>query len=1112
MERNPVKAVTEFRMRSGKSVRGSDLITLKRKYMKKSTPPGRRHALAPSLFKLFVIMKITLFLIVLSVCHAHAHVYGQGSITLNLQRTSIDKVLSKIEKTGEFRFLYNYDLKALKQKVDVDVKNSSLRETLDKVLANTDLTYKLLGNNLVAIISQTQERQEIRVTGKVTGPNNEPLFGVSVQVKGTSTGTSTNNSGEYSITADENATLKFSYIGYLDKEVAVNGQNVVNVELTPSDRQLDQVVVVGYGAQRRKDITGAVSVVKSTDFENRPIVSAAAGLQGQAAGVNVFASSGKPGWGLTVSVRGNTSLTAKNDPLYVVDGVIVNNIDFINPADIETFSVLKDASSAAIYGASGANGVILITTKKGATGKSKITVNAYTGFSKFAKKVDVLDRDQYLDLIKTMGFTDPNNNNTDWQDVAFGTGKEHNVQVAISGGNAGNRYYVSGGYQKQEGVVAPADYDRYSVRANLENKVKDWLNVSTNLTYLRSEFVDITDNAGGARGGTILSTLSSPPTLGIYKPDGTYTSNVNQASWENPVAMAYGADQKSIDNRVLGNILADFRIMAGLNFRSNFGIESQSTRWDKFQDPYMTDYGRSVKGVGYTSSTQRFVWLFENTLNYTKQLGDHSLTALVGHTMQESDYKYSYAEGREFPNAFVRTLNAAKLRISLPTTESQWSKRSYLARVNYSYNDRYLITTNLRYDGSSRFPDDKRWGLFPSVAVAWRISNEEFMASNNLFSDLKLRVGWGKTGNDGIGDYDYYGLFAPDGAGGFTFNNLAKDNLTWEKTTQTNVGIDASLLNNRLNITIDGYIKKTNDLLVAILPPPSSGFGSQTYNVGAIENKGVELSVNAVAINNQSLRWNINGNISFNRNKVTSLGGFTSIPYGDVYERGGAIRVEAGKPLGSFYGYVAEGVDPNTGMIRYADLDKSGSLSDGDRTYIGYAQPDFIYGLTNTLSYKNFELNVFFQGIQGNDIFNASRIETEGMYDSKNQSTKVLRRWTTPGQITDIPRATGGSAGAPAGFSNDYNTFVSSRFVEDGSYMRLKALTLSYKFGNTVLQKWGIGRMSVYVTAQNLFTITNYSGFDPEVSQNNPNGPGMGIDYGTYPQARSFIFGVTADL
>lgn len=1079
--------------------------------MKKSTPPGRRYAHAPLLFKLFVIMKLTLFFIVLSMCQVHAH--GQGNITLKLQQTSIDRVLNRIERSGEFRFLYNYDLKDLRQKVDLDVKNSGIRETLEKILSGTDLTYKLLDNNLIAIISRHVIKQDIRVTGKVTGPNNEPLFGVSVQVKGTTTGTSTNNAGEYSITAPENATLKFSYIGYLDKEAAVSNQNVLNVELTPSDKPLDQVVVVGYGSQRKKDITGAVSTIKASDFENRPIVSAAAALQGQAAGVNVFASSGKPGWGLTVSVRGNTSLTATNDPLYVVDGVIVNSIDFINPADIESFSVLKDASSAAIYGASGANGVVLVTTKKGTTGKAKISLNAYTGFSTFAKKIDVLDRDQYLDLIKSMGYTDPNNNNTDWQDLAFHTGKEQNIQLGISGGNAGNRYYISGGYQKQQGVVAPADYDRYSIRVNLDNKVKDWLNVSTNLSFLRSEFVDITDNAGGARGGTILSTLSSPPTLGVYRPDGTFSSNVNQGSWENPIAMAYGADQKSTENRVIGNIAADIRLLSGLNFRSNFGIESQSSRWDKFQDPYMTDYGRSVKGVGYSSSTQRFVWLWENTLNYTKTFGDHIFTALVGHTMQESDFKYSYAEGRDFPNAAVTTLNAAAQRISLPTTMKQWSKRSYLGRINYSYKDKYLLTTNLRYDGSSRFSEDERWGLFPSVSVAWRISNEDFMDNSTLFSDLKLRVGWGKTGNDGIDEYAHYGLFAPNGAGGFTFSNLPKEGLTWEKTAQTNVGIDASFLNNRLSVTIDGYIKKTTDLLVAVEPPPSSGYGAQTYNVGAIENKGLEFTVNAVAINSQAVRWSINGNLSLNRNKITSLGPFSkSIPYGGVYERDNAILAMPGKPLGSFYGYVSEGVDPATGMMKYADLDKSGGFSDGDRTFIGYAQPDFIYGLTNTVSYGGFELNVFLQGIQGNDIFNASRIETEGMYDSKNQTTRVLNRWKTAGQITDVPRATGGSAGAPQGFSNNYNSIVSSRFVEDGSYMRLKALTLSYKFGNDLLQRAGIGRLSLYVTAQNLFTITKYKGFDPEVSQNNPNGPAMGIDYGTYPQSRSFIFGISADF
>ncbi|WEK37141.1 MAG: TonB-dependent receptor [Candidatus Pseudobacter hemicellulosilyticus] len=1050
-------------------------------------------------------MKFTILFILLGMAQVQAKVHGQGSITLDLQQTSIEKVLNRIEKNGEFRFLYNYDLQSLRKKVSIKVERSSLSETLRKLFRDTDLAYKVLANNLVVVISTNAARQDIRITGKVTGPNNEPLPGVSVQVIGATTGTSTNNDGEYALTADPKATLRFSYIGYESKDVPVNGQNIVNAQLAASDKQMDQVVVVGYGAQRKGDITGAVATVRAADFNDRPIVNAAQALQGQAAGVNVMAPSGKPGWALAVSIRGNTSLNAVNDPLYVVDGVIVRNIDFLNPQDIESFSVLKDASSAAIYGASGANGVVLITTKKGASGQGKISISAYTGFSNFPKTMGVLDRQQYLDLMSELEYTDNNPGNTDWQKETFGTGREHSLQLALSGGNAGNRYYVSLGYQKQKGVVAPADYGRYSARVNLDSKVKEWLSFTTNINYARSEFVDVADNAGVARGGTILSALTSPPTIGIYNEDGTFTSNPNKGGWENPISAAFGPDQKSRDNRFIGNLTADARIIPGLNFRSNFGAEFQSTRWDYFLDPYRTDYGRSQKGYGKSTSTQRFVWLWENTLNYTKKFGEHNLTALAGTTIQESRWQETYGEGRDFPNAAVRTLNAAAIKLINRTNESEWAKRSYLGRVNYGYDDRYLLTANIRYDGSSRFPGDSRYGWFPSIAAAWRISNELFMGNQGLFSDLKLRVGWGKTGNDeGIGDYNYYPLFVPDGLGGIEFKNLPKPGLTWEKTDQTNIGLDMSFLNNRISIVLDGYIKKTTDLLVSVQPPPSSGFEPQVYNVGAIENKGFEFSVNALAVNT-NLKWTINANFSTNRNRVTDLGEFTrTLSYAGVYERGDAIRVEKGRPLGAMYGYVSNGVDPATGMLVYEDLDKDGSItSEGDRTYIGNAQPDFIYGITNSFRFQQFELSFFLQGTQGNDLFNASRIELESMNDSKNQSTAVLDRWKTAGQLTSIPKAIKGST---------ENTQISSRYVEDGSYLRMRAITLSYAFRPTLLECWGLSRLNLYATAQNLFTITNYSGFDPEVSQFNNDRRQMGIDYGTYPQSRSFIFGVNVDF
>jgi TonB-linked SusC/RagA family outer membrane protein len=1048
------------------------------------------------------IILATIFSFSLYAREAGAQSVLEKPVSIAANKLEVRKVLHQIRQQTGVKFAYSSDIVDVNRKISCRLEAQQLKTFFEEVLKPIGIDFKVIDEEqiLLYLAESPGAPAAIKVSGTVVSETGEALPGVSIRIKDTNLGTLTDGEGKFTLTvADGNAVLVVSYIGYQPQELKVGDRVSFDIKLALEDSKLNEVVVVGYGTQRRKDITGAVATVNSKAFENRPIVSAAAGLQGQAAGVNVFAPSGKPGAGLTVSIRGNTSLSAKNDPLFVVDGVIVANIDFLNPNDIESFSVLKDASSAAIYGASGANGVVLITTRKGATGQAKVSVNAYTGFSNFSNKVPVLNSAEYLALMEEMEYTDPGGKNTDWQKETFKTGREQNIQVGISGGNEVTRYYISGGYQQQKGVVAPADYDRYSIRANVDNKVKDWLSLSANLAYTRSVFVDVPDNSGVARGGTILSALTSPPTIGIYNDDGTYSSNINQRSWQNPIAYAFGPDQKTLDNRFLGNVAAEFTIIPELKFRSNLGAESQGNRFDYFLDPYMTDFGREKKGYGRHTSIERFVWLWENTLNYTKQFGEHSLTALIGHTMQESDYNYTNDVAREFPNGSVGTINASTIRETQQTTKSQWSKRSYLSRVNYGYADKYLLTANIRYDGSSRFPGDSRYGWFPSLAAAWRISKEGFFSQDGLFNDLKLRAGWGKTGNDNIGDYDYYALFSPNGTGGFDFKNLPKNGLTWEATSQTNVGVDASLLRNRITITADAYLKQTNDLLVSVQPPPSSGFEAQVYNVGSIENRGLELSVNALAID-KAVKWNINGNIAFNKNEVTSLGDFTSnLSYGDVYERGNVIRVEKGHPLGAFYGYISEGVDPATGNILYADLDKSGDRSDGDRTWIGNAQPDFIYGLTNTISYKNFELNLFVQGIQGNDVFNASRIELEGLYDSKNQSRDVLRRWATAGQVTDIPKASKGSTD---------NSLASSRFVENGSYLRLKSATLSYRLSNAFLGRAGISSLNLYVTGQNLFTITDYKGIDPEVSKDTPNGPAMGIDYGTYPQARAFIFGL----
>ncbi len=1025
-------------------------------------------------------------------------------ISISAEQTSVRKLLNQIRNQTGVSFTYSSDMVDVNRKVSVALKSRQLKEFFDDILKPMGIDFRVIDSQQILLYATPEDgRQNIVVTGVVSGDDGMPVPGATVRVKGSNTGTTTSVDGKFTVSVpDKQAVLVISFIGYQPQEVTVGEQTNLAIKLLAENSKLNEVVVVGYGTQRKKDITGAVSVVKADAFESRPIVSAAAGLQGQAAGVTVTAPSGKPGAGLNVSIRGNTSLNASNNPLFVVDGVIVPNIDFLNPNDIESFSVLKDASSAAIYGASGANGVVLVTTKKG-TNQSKVFVNAYTGMSNFAKKVDVLNTAQYKDLLTELGITDPGNLNTDWQKETFKTGREQNIQVGASGGSDKGHYYVAGGYQKQKGVVAPADYDRYSVRANIDNKVKDWLTLASNLSFNRSVYVDVPDNNGVARGGTILSALTSPPTIGIFNPDGTYTSNPNNRSWQNPIAYAFAPQQKAINNRFLGNVSADFTILPELHFRSNLGAESEGYRYDYFLDPYSTDYGAKDKiGYGKSQSIERFVWLWENTVTYNKQFGKHNVGAMVGHTMQESDYNFTDDIAKGYTSDKIPTLTGSTIREKQEVTKSQWGKRSYLGRLNYGYADKYLLTATMRYDGSSRFAPDARYGWFPSVSAAWRISNEDFFNKGGFVNDLKIRAGWGKTGNDGIGDYDWRRLFTSNGTGGLNFTNLPKNDLTWEKTTQSNVGVDLSIFNNRINITADAYIKKTNDLLVDIQTPASSGFGTQRYNVGSIENKGLELGVNAVIIDKE-VKWNANGNISMNRNKVLNLGPTPSLGYGDVYERGNAIRVEPGHPLGAFYGYVSEGVDPATGNMIYADLDGDKKLSDGDRTWIGNAQPDFIYGLTNNISYKGFSLNVFFQGIQGNDIFNATRMELEGLYDSKNQSTAVLHRWKQAGDVTDIPKAEKG---------NTINSASSSRFVENGSYLRLKSATLSYGFSNEMLKHIGVGRLNVYVTGQNLLTFTKYKGLDPEVSKDPANGPAMGIDYGTYPQARAFIFGLNAEF
>ena len=1080
-------------------------------------------------------MKLSFLLVLLSVCQLQARVLGQGNITLKLQRTEIEKVLNRIEKTSEFRFLFNYELGALKQKVDINVENSSLSETLEKLFANTDLTYKILNDNLVVVLSGTLEKQDIRVTGKVTGANNEPLGGVSVQEKGSNKGTTTNNSGEFAITVAEKAILVFSYIGYADKEVAVDGQNVVNVQLFPSDKQLDQVVVVGYGRQRRKDVTGAVSVVTAADIANRPIVDAAEALQGKASGVQVTSNSGKPGAGLTIRVRGSSSVSAGNDPLYVVDGIPMTDISSFSPNDIESISVLKDAASASIYGTRAANGVVVITTKKGVSGKPKIDFSTYYGTTSTTKKLDVLNAKQYqqymgefynkLPIPQPNPITDSliNVNNINWPDEVFRQGHQSNYQLAISGGSEKTQYYTSLGYSDQVGTIRPSKFDRLTGRLNLTTKATDWLTLSTSTILSRTRDNDITDNASVARGGVVLSALGTPPTVGKYNTEPDKFGQVSQnpyTGWENPLGAIEGVSNKNTNDRLVANIGADIKLWKGFSFQSRFGLDYTNYLGTYFLDPWLTQSGRDGSGnLSQTTSTQS-TWLSEQTLSYAKNWGSNHLTALAGWTSQESHWDQTQISATHIDTSYRHeSWNEMYTRATTknPATKSveEWALMSYLGRITYDFDGTYLFQANLRTDKSSKFAPGNRTATFPSFSAGWRISRANFMRNVNAISDLKLRVGWGQNGNqEGLGNYEYLSLIDIDPTGGTHPATIAPEDLTWETSTQTNIGIDASFYGGRLSFSGDFYIKKTKNVLIRV---PLSGqiVPSVLMNRGSMQNMGEEFVISSKNIVGRDLTWSTDFNISFNKNKVTSLGGDLGFltGYGYIYERGYAVRLENGFGLGEFYGYQAAGVDPQTGDQLYLTSDgkavNNTSIKPSDRRHIGSAQPDFVYGMTNNLSYKNFDLTIFFQGSQGNKIFNGVRVESEGMKDSRNQSTTILSRWVKPGDITDMPGI--------KPYSDD-NTQISTRFIEDGSYLRFKTITLAYRLNPKWIERLGLSAASIYISGQNLITITKYTGFDPEVNtygndvSSDQRNVALGVDYGAYPQAKVFLFGVNISL
>ncbi|MDE5491903.1 SusC/RagA family TonB-linked outer membrane protein [Elizabethkingia meningoseptica] len=887
-----------------------------------------------------------------------------------------------------------------------------------------------------------------------------------------------------------------------------------------NEKKIEEVVLVGYGSVKKKDLTSAVSIVKSDAFENRPIYNVAQALQGNAAGVQVVQPSGKPGAALDVKIRGINSLMSSTSPLYVVDGVQTYDISGINTEDILSMSVLKDATSTAIYGVNGSGGVVIITTKRGRSNKTQVNFDAYAGVSRITNTVKILNLDQYKTLMNEINpayvttANDPRyaGINTNWQDEVFRTGIDQNYNVSVSGGTDKVKLYGSIGYQDMQGIIKPSAFNRLSTRFNADVELAPWIKLNTQLSYTNSKYKSTIDNQGTARGGVVMAAFNTPSFLPVYadqlkvrdvtqdgQKDGQFAINPYQSSWENPLSYLTRQDDMMV-NRFMGGLGLEVKLAKGLTWKPNVTFDYSDSQNDKFIDGFRTTFGRQKKGIGSAYNTLNQNLNVENTLNYSLKTGNHDFNFLAGTAFQRIIWSEHGYEAENFPTdlrKFIYDQGKDNRREVYNKTEIRYL--SFFGRVNYSYMDRYILSAVFRSSGASQLGPGNKWSYTPGVSGAWVISNEDFLKGNSTISLLKLRGGWGQTVNiSGIPSYSHFALLRPDRVGpgipNYNPSQLDNTNLTWETTTDTNIGLDLGLFNNRLNLTVDAYKRKTKDLVIPIRFP---SIDLDYYaNAGDIENKGIEISLNSKNFVGDNFTWSTNANISFSRNKITDIRYLPVIDLANfetVGER--AVRLQTGQAIGAFYGYKVDKVDPATGQLLYKDINGDGIITPSDRTFIGNPNPKFTFGFSNNFTYKNFFLDFLFTGSVGNDIFNASRLDLELMNDFKNQSTAVLNRWTTPGQITNVPKA-----GDPSALT------LSDRFVENGSYLRLKSATIGYNFKKIK----GMDKLSLYVTGQNLFTITNYSGFDPEVNSVTNQTAVQGIDYGAYPQVRTFIFGIKA--
>lgn len=1113
--------------------------------MKNNTLSGRYCFKNPRFKQIFRIMRISTFLLMVCVfCSYAGNAHSQNAkVSIRMNNVKLDKILNEIENQTDYLFIYNNQVD-INKITSVKVKNEAVAQVLDRILSGTGINYELKGTHIIltteAIKDLHAQQQAKTVTGTVTDVSGEPIIGANIRIKGTTTGTITDIDGNFSIKAEPQSVIEVSYIGYLTQETVINNQKSIRFLLKEDTKTLDEVVVIGYGVQKKADLTGSVANINTEKLNTQSNANIGQALQGKIAGVDIVSQGGAPGSGTRIMVRGIGTLNNAS-PLYIVDGMYMNSIDHINPNDIASIDVLKDASSAAIYGSRAANGVIIVTTKEGSNteGKPIIDLSVNLGISTASKFLDMLDAKGWAEVttIARQAIGKPaldmatdlaNKPDNDWQDIMFRPALMQNYNLSVKGGGKYSTYYTGLGYFNQDGIVKGTNYQRYNIQSKNDYK-RGIFSAGTNLIISFSHDKPLHQEL---RGGMIGTILQSVPTLEKYDDTreggygGTYGDVVNIP---HPLAIIDDniMDRYNENVKIFANLYAQIELFKGLKYKLNLTPDFSFERYKNYLNKY--DFGLATNSITQLTERQRRRRniLVENLLTFDRTFGEHKISALAGYTYQDSRFRHIQAYGEGLPQG-LEEIDAATTNRSNEGNSWRSVLTSILGRVFYSYQNKYLFTATIRRDGSSKFGKNNRYGYFPSFSLGWNVTEEKFMENVHWLDQLKLRGGYGVLGNQEIDNYQYSstittGINYPDGNGGLLQGafpkNFANPDIKWEETAMTNVGIDFMAFNNRLSLTADYYVKNTKDILLTVpIPISSGGANDPIRNAGKIRNNGFEFNLGWMDQPNPDISYGINLIGSFNKNKVIAMGSESgSIKGGSTNQNITTSETKAGYPIGGYWlistagyfnsqeevdAYAKDGkkIQPaaEPGDIKFVDANNDGVINDDDRVFQGSPFPDFTFALNGNMRYKNFDLSIGLQGVLGNKIYNATRQTLEDVTKGSNFLASCLDYWTPENKNASHPRLTWDDP-------NRNTRAESDRYLENGSYLRLRSVQLGYTFPQTWF-KGAIQHARVYINAENLFTITSYSGYSPDVNADNANY--RGFDNFIYPTNRTFMLGL----